>query len=76
MNQYEPFNPNQPKLCSLSSGLTAEDDDGINYDQTEQVGGKLHKKLDKVRVIYASLMRSDQVTSLDHLHPEILFDKR
>jgi hypothetical protein len=29
-NQFEPCNPNQ---CSLSSGLTAADDDGVNCDR-------------------------------------------
>ena len=42
--------PNQPKLCSLSSGLTAADDDGVNCDQTEYVGAKIHKQLDRVSV--------------------------
>ena len=75
-NQYEPFNPNQPKLCSLSSGLTAADDDGVNCDQTEQVGARIHKQLDRVSVIDASIKRSDQVQSLDHLHPGIQVDKK
>lgn len=75
-NQYEPFNPNQPKLCSLSSGLTAADDDGVKCDQTEQVGAKIHKQLDRVSVIDASIKRSVQVRSLDHLHPGIQVDKK
>ena len=54
-NQYESFNPNQPKLCSLSSGLTAADDDGVNCDQTEHVGAKIHKQLDRVSVKDASI---------------------
>ena len=36
-NVFEPFNQNQPKLCSLSSGLTASSDDDVNCDQTEQI---------------------------------------
>ncbi|XP_065911780.1 uncharacterized protein [Dysidea avara] len=75
-NQYEPFDPNQPKLCSLSSGLTASDDDGVNCDQTEQVGAKIHKKLDNMSIIDASIKRSDQVRSLDHLQPGIQVDKK
>ena len=75
-NQYEPFNLNQPKLCSLSSGLTAADDGGVNCDQTEPAGAKIHKQLDKVSAIDASIKRSDQVRSLDHLHPGIELDKK
>ncbi len=63
-------------MCSLSSGLTAADDDGVNCDQTELVGAKIHKQLDKVSAIDASIKRSDQVRSLDHLHPGIKVDKK
>ena len=75
-NQYEPFNPNQPKLCSLSSGLTAADADGVNCDQTEHVGAKIHKQLDRVSVTDASIERSHQVRALDHLHPGITVGKK
>ena len=74
--QYEPFNPNQPKLCSLSSGLTAADDDGVNYDQTEHVGAKIHQQLDRASVTDVSIRRSDQVRSLYHLHPGITVEKK
>ena len=40
----------------------------MNSDQTEQVGEKIHKKLDMVRVADASIKRSDQVRSLDNCH--------
>ena len=63
-NQYEPFNPNQPH------------DDGVNCDQTEHVGAKIHKQLDRVSVTDASIKRSDQVRSLDHLHPGITVEKK
>ncbi len=63
-SQHEPFNLNQPKLCSLSSGLTASEGDGVNCDEAEQVGAKIHKKLDNVSVVDASIKRSDQVLSL------------
>jgi len=59
-DQYDPFNNNQPKLCSLSSGLTTSEGDGVNCDQTEQTGAKIHKKLDNVSVIDAPIKRSDQ----------------
>jgi len=74
--QYEPFHHNQPKLCSLSSGLTASEDDGVNCDQTERVGAKIHKQLNNVRVTDASIKRSDQVRSLDYLQPGIQVEKK
>ncbi len=64
---------NQPKL---HSGLSAADGDGVNCDQTEQVGMKIHKQLDKVSVIDASIKRNDQVRSLDHLLPGIQVAKK
>ncbi len=66
LNEYEPFNPNQPKLRSLSSGLTAADDDGVNCDQRELVGAKVQKQLDNMSVLDASMKRNDQVRSLDY----------
>ena len=47
-NVFEPFNQNQPKLCSLSSGSS---DDDVNCDQTEQIGAKIHSQLDNVSII-------------------------
>ncbi len=73
---YKPFNLNQPKLCSLSSGLTDSEGDGVNCDEAEQVGAKIHKKLDNVSVVDASIKRSDQVLSLDFLQPGIQVEKK
>ncbi len=75
-SQHEPFNLNQPKLCSLSFGLTASEGDGVNCDEAEQVGAKIHKKLDNVSVVDASIKRSDQVLSLDFLQPGIQVEKK
>ena len=74
MNHVIQINQNSVRLSS--SDLTAADDDGVNCDQTEQVGAKLHKQLDKVCVIHASIKRSDYVPSLDLLHPGILVDRK
>ena len=72
----DPFNQNQPKLCSLSSDLTASNDDGVNCDQTEQIGTKIHLQLDYVSIINASIKRNDQVRSLEHQQPEIQVEKK
>ena len=75
-NVFEPFNQNQPKLCSLSSGLTASSDDDVNCDQTEQIGTKIHSQLDNMSIIDASIKRNDQVWSLEYLQPGIQVEKK
>ena len=75
-DQHEPFNLNEHRLRSLSSRLTATDGDGINCDKTEEVDMKFQKQLDIVSVVEASLKRSEQVKSLDHLYPGIQDDRQ
>ena len=72
VNQHEPFNLNETKLRSLSSSLTASDGDDINCYNTEEVGRKV---LDNISVLEASIKKSEQVKSLDHLYPGIQVDK-
>ncbi len=48
----------------------------MNCDEAEQVGAKIHKKLDNVSVVDASIKRSDQVLSLDFLQPGIQVEKK
>ena len=74
--QHEPFDLNEPRLHSLSSGLTANDGDGINCDQTEVVGAKIQKRLDNVTILEASLRRGEQVQALDNLYPGFKVDKQ
>ena len=75
-DQHEPFDLNEPRLRSLSSGLTATNGDGINCDQTEIVGAKIQKTLDNVTVLEASIRRNEQIQSLDHLYPGLKVDKQ
>ena len=74
-NHHEPFNVSERKLRSLSSGLTTTDDDGINCHNTEEVGRKIQEHLDNINVLEASIKKSEQVKSLDHLYPGIQVDK-
>ena len=73
---HEPFNSNEKKLRSLSSGLTAADGDKINCDCIEEVGASIQRKLNNICVTEASLKRNDQVRSLNHLQPAILIEKK
>lgn len=70
-NHHEPFNLNEHKLRSSSADLTATDSDVINCHNTAVVGRKIHKCLDNIIVLKASIKRSEQIKSLDHLHPGI-----
>lgn len=65
-DQHEPFNLNEERLRSLSSGLTATDGDGVNC----------HNNPETTRQCEASIKRSEQVRSLDHLYPGIKVDKQ
>ena len=74
-DHHEPFNVNEHKLQSLSSGLTAADGDIINCHNTEEVGRKIQKHLDNIKILEASIKKSELVKSLDHLYPRIEVDK-
>ena len=63
-NIYDPFDIDEPSLKSISSGLTAAEEDCINCDQTEEVGKSINEKLDNVIVSNASMKRKDQVRTL------------
>ena len=49
-DQHEPFDLDEHRLHSLSSGLTATDGGGINCDKNEEVGMKLQKQLDNISI--------------------------
>ena len=74
-DQHEPFDTNEGKLQSLSSGLTATDSDGINPDKAEEVGMKIQMQLDGLNAVEASIKRSDHIKSLADLKPGIQVDK-
>ncbi len=71
MNFIEAFDPSEPRLRSLSSGLIAGSDDDINCDETELVGSRIQEKLNNISVANASIKRSEQVRTLNHLTPGV-----
>lgn len=75
-DHHEPFDMNEPRLRSLSSGLTASEGDGINCHKTEEIGMAIQKQLDNVKVAEASIKRSNKVKSLDQLLPAVKVDKQ
>jgi hypothetical protein len=62
-------------LKSLSSGLTAPEDDNINFDTAEEVGRNIQKKLDQLRFEDAKISRINRVHTLDELQVGIKVDK-
>ena len=74
-SHHEPFNLSEHKLRSLSSGLTTTDGDGINCHNAEEVRRKIQEHLNNINVLEASIKKSEQVKSLDHLYPGIQVDK-
>ena len=75
-DKHEPFDINEPRLRSLSTGLTASDGDGVNCQEAEKVGACIQRKLDNVNVHLASIKRSEQIKSLDSLFPGVHIDKQ
>lgn len=67
LDQFNPLQVSDNRLRSLSSGLAASDGDGVNCDEAEIVGSAIQKRLDGVTVDKASIPRSQQVKSLQHL---------
>lgn len=75
-DQHEPFDTNETRLRSLSSGLTASEGDGVNCHEVEKVGACIQRKLDDIKIPEASIKRSDQIKSLDSLYPGVQIDKQ
>ena len=71
-DQHNPFHPDSDsKLRSLSSGITAEDNDGVNCDLAEEVGAVIHSKLDNIPIADATIKRNDQIKSLESLYNNV-----
>ena len=71
----DPFNMELPMLRSLTTGLTATDEDGINCDQTEEVGEKIQQSLNGVILTRAKIKRSAHVRTLQHLQAGVKVGK-
>ena len=61
--QHDPFNTELSSLRSLTTGLIAIDKDGINCDEVELVGKKIHQSLDDIAVTNA---HKKNLTTLGH----------
>ena len=63
-------------MRSISTGLTATEDDKINCDNVEDIGRSIQLTLDNVCVESATIKKSDQVKTLDDLRPQINIDNK
>ena len=71
-DQHNPFDSDSDtKLRSLSTGITAEDNDGINCDLAEEIGAVIHSKLDNVPIADATIKRTDQIKSIECLYNNV-----
>ena len=61
---HNPFDPTMEALRSLSTGLTASDDDKINCKDAENVVTQIQKRLDGVCFKEISMKRTNQIRSL------------
>lgn len=68
---HDPFQPNEPLLRSLSSGLAAKETDKVNCDDAEQVGQNIQASLNGVCVENCKIKRNDQIRTLEHLRPGV-----
>ena len=88
VSKHNPFDPSQPELQLLPSGLTASQGDNINCDTNDEIGKSVQKTLDNVNVLECSLKRSMQVHTLvelekgmktdgenNHVDPNALFSR-
>ena len=70
-NQHEPFDENVSGLRSLATGVTARDGDGVDCDNAEEVGRKIQRKLDNVKVNEAKIKRSDHIKPIAFLYNNV-----
>ena len=70
-----PFDPEEPDLSNLFTGLTTKTDDQINCDQTEEIGKIINEKLDGISFSNSSIKRREQIKSLEKLRVGRKLDK-
>ena len=74
-DDHDPFDCSSNDLRSLSTGLSATDDDGISCDRAEEIGLEIQKTLDEVNVADATIKRKKQVKTLSSLTNNVKIGK-
>ena len=70
-DDHDPFDINDPSLCSLSTGLYTEEADRINCDEAKLVGERLQNLLDNKSMHDAKLPRKEKVKTIANLNPGV-----
>ena len=70
--KHDPFDQSEPNLKSLSSGVIASTESGINCDKIEKVGEEIQKSLDGKALQDASVKRKDMVKTLENLKSGVI----
>jgi hypothetical protein len=73
---HDPFKSIDSELRSLSSGLMATAGDGINCDMAEEIGAKIHAKMDDKCFTDVVLKKSDQIKTLVRLQKGLAIEKK
>ena len=74
--KHDPFDQSEPNLKSLSSGVIASTESGINcVKKIEKVGEEIQKSLDRKVVQDASVKRKDMVKTLENLKSGVMIEK-
>ena len=71
---HDPFDEDEPRLKSLSSGLIG--DGAINCDEAEEIGRKIQETLNGVKMEKASIKRKDKVQNFEDLMPATKIDDK
>jgi len=75
-DEKDPFSIADGRLCCLSTGLTAEEGDGINCDVAEEVGDCIQKGMDGVVFVDVGLKKSNCVKTLQLLNKGVTIDSK
>ncbi|KAK6175983.1 hypothetical protein SNE40_014355 [Patella caerulea] len=70
-DKKDPFDLELTELMSLSTGLTATQQDNINCDEAESVGYQIQIRLDNCTYESASMKRTSKVKTLEDLKPSV-----
>lgn len=76
ISQYNPFDPGQPELRLVPSGLTVSDGSGINCNIVWETGHPIQKKLDNVNDLESSLRTGSEVRTLVELEKWVKIDSQ
>ena len=50
LNQFNPFDLQDSRLQNIFTGISADNNDGVNFDLAEQVGFEIQSSLDNIAV--------------------------